>query len=259
MSVDRDKTGAGGLALAEGALEAYLLGTLEFDAALKLQRRLHYEITGERQRAALFVCEHPPLISVGRQGSRSQILWEPRELQTRRWPIRWVNRGGGCWLHLPGQFNVYAVVPLDRLGLSVRDYLETLGKVVTQTLGDFDIPAEVRDGGVWIKSRMVAALGVAIRDWVSYYGFCLNAHPDLDPFRLVRCSRHSTDAMTSLERERRGRVRPAMVRERLVEKFQTVFGFERLSLFTDHPSLGEKKPRPRRSDAALRPWSTQPN
>src|SRR5438270_12839658 len=101
------------------ALQVYLLGTVEFEALLRLQRRLHYEISGDRGQAALVLCEHPPLITVGRHGSRAQILLEAQELKLRGWPVRWVNRGGGCWLHQPGQLSVYALVPLDQLGLGV--------------------------------------------------------------------------------------------------------------------------------------------
>src|SRR3984957_11678561 len=78
-------------------LQAYLLGTVDFEAALVLQKRLVYDISGNRSQAALILCEHPPCITVGRQGSRAHILYEPEELHQRRWPIRWVNRGGG-WL-----------------------------------------------------------------------------------------------------------------------------------------------------------------
>ena len=56
------------------ALQAYLLGTVEFEAALALQRRLVYQVSGEPTAAALVLCEHPPLITVGRHGS-----WSPQQ------------------------------------------------------------------------------------------------------------------------------------------------------------------------------------
>ena len=84
-------------------LQVYLLGVVDFEAALALQRRLAYEVAGDRDRAALVVCEHPPLITVGRQGSRAHILCDPDELHARRWRVRWVNRGGGCGMLPPGQ------------------------------------------------------------------------------------------------------------------------------------------------------------
>jgi lipoyl(octanoyl) transferase len=224
----------------ERALQVYLLGSAPFDAILRLQRRLHFEITGDRRQAALIVCEHPPLITVGRQGSRSHIRLEAEELRLRGWPIRWVNRGGGCVLHVPGQLGLYAVMPLDRLGLAVPEYLQRFGNAVCDLLADFSVAAELRTdaSGVWAGGRLVASLGVSVREWVTGYGAYVNIHPALDLFRHVTASPDDTLPMTSLERERGGPVRPSLVRERLIEHFRARFAFSRVSLFSDHPALG---------------------
>ena len=219
------------------ALQVYLLGTVDFEALLRCQRRLHYEIAGDRTQAALILCEHPPLITMGRHSSRAHILAEPAELQLRGWPVRWVNRAGGCWLHQPGQLAAYALLPLDTLGLDVAAYHCRLGEIVQAWLGDFHIHSERRAGGIWVGTRLLAGLGCAIRDWVSYFGLCLNINPVLDPYRLVRCAPKSPEPMTSLERERRGRISPSLARERFIEHFQQGFGFGRVSLFTEHLSL----------------------
>jgi lipoyl(octanoyl) transferase len=232
---------------ADPELQGYLLGLVDFEAALALQRALHYEVTGDRRRAALVLCEHPPLITVGRHGSWTEILCEPQELRARGWPIRWVNRGGGCLLHVPGQLAVYPVLALDRLGLGVQVYLDRLQAVLAAVLDDFQVQGTTRPGspGVWVGARLIAGVGVAVRDWVSYYGAWLNVNPDLELFRCVRCGATADGPMTSLERERRGPLRPALVRERLLEHFADRFGFAHTALFSGHPSLGRKA----RSDA----------
>jgi lipoyl(octanoyl) transferase len=220
-------------------LQAYLLGVVEFDAALALQHQLAYHVAGDRERAALVLCEHPPVITVGRQGSHAHILFEPEELRALRWRVRWVNRGGGCLLHLPGQLAVYPILPLDRLGLGLQDYLDRLGQVIIDVLADFSVSATARQpgAGVYVGPRPVAHFGVAVRDWVTYYGAAFNVSPDLQPLRKV-CTAPDSSPMTSLERERRGPLRTALVRERLLEHFAARFGFGRLSLFFNHPALG---------------------
>src|SRR5207253_1664853 len=51
-------------------VEAYLLGTVDYEACLALQNRLVYEASGGNDgRISLLVCEHPPIITVGRRGS----------------------------------------------------------------------------------------------------------------------------------------------------------------------------------------------
>lgn len=229
-------------AAADAALQVYLLGSVGFDAALALQRRLVYQVSGAPETAALILCEHPPMITVGRQGSVAHIRYEPEELRARRWPVRWVNRGGGCWLHLPGQLAIYPVVSLHHLGLGLQDYMERLQGVIATTLRDFTVAAQTPPGqvGVWVGSRPIATIGLAVRGWVAYYGAALNINPDLEPFKHVRCTPAAEQMMTSLERERRGPLRVSLVRERLVEYFAQRFGFERTSLFFDHPSLRRK-------------------
>src|SRR5207302_8685927 len=154
--------------VAEASLQVYLLGSIDFESALALQRRLVYQVASERSGAALVLCEHPPLITVGRQGSRSHILCDPEELRARRWKVRWVNRGGGCLLHQPGQLAVYPILPLDRLGLGLRSYIDRLHAVVVAVLGEYRIAGAARANvpGVGVGHRPIAVTGVAVRDWV---------------------------------------------------------------------------------------------
>lgn len=226
----------------EPVLHGYLLGTVDFTAALAFQRRLVYEVSGDRSRGALVLCEHSPLLTVGREGSRRHILFEPEDLRARQWCVRWVNRGGGCWLHLPGQLALYAVLALDHLGIGVQAYLDRFHDVAVDVLRDFGIQAHHRrdEPGVWVGTRLIGATGIAVRDWVTYYGMVLNINPDMQPFRLVRWP--GAEAVTSVARERRGPLRPAMVRERLLECFAREFDFERTSLFFEAPELKRKNP-----------------
>jgi lipoyl(octanoyl) transferase len=224
-------------------LQAYLLGRVDFDAALALQRRLVYETGGERSTGFLLLCEHPTGIAIGREGSVGHILLEPEEFRGRRWHIHRVNRGGGCLLHAPGQIAGYSILALDRARLNVRQYLDQLHAVLCEVLATLDVPATLRPGqaGVWAGDRRIAHVGVAVRDWVSYFGFALNVHPNLEYFRHIHCD-GDPRPMTSIQRERRLPVRPATVRQRLLEAYAAAFAFERVALFHHHPSLSPKAP-----------------
>jgi lipoyl(octanoyl) transferase len=228
---------------AEAVLQVYLLGSLDFDTALSLQRRLVYEIAGDRTQAALILCEHPPLITVGRQGSWRHILAGFNELKDRRLAVRWVNRGGGCLLHALGQLAIYPILPLDHMQLSVPQYLNLLQDTLRAVLHDFSVHTtrHLEHPGLLVADRPIAEIGVAVRDWVSYYGAALNINPDLEPFHLVQTGGGGGAApMTSLERERHGPLRPALVRQCLLEHFAARFGFERTTLFSDHAALRRK-------------------
>jgi lipoyl(octanoyl) transferase len=223
-------------------LEAYLLGSVAFEPLVALQRRLVYEVSGERSRGVLILCELSHQITLGRDGSRAHVNYDPDELWSRGWPVRWVNRGGGCLLHAPGQLQIVFVAALDAMGHDLPAYLAELHDILTRISRECGAAAEVRPGrsGVWVQGRLLAHVGVAVHDWVGYFGASLNIDPDLELFRGVQCDGEA-QPMTSLARERRGPVRPALVRQRLVEAFADHFGFPRTSVFHHHPALASTR------------------
>jgi lipoyl(octanoyl) transferase len=36
--------------------------------------------------------------------------------------------------------------------------------------------------GIWLGKRKIAAMGIAVKQWVTYHGFALNVNPDLHHF-----------------------------------------------------------------------------
>jgi lipoyl(octanoyl) transferase len=232
------------------ALCAYLLGTLEFDALLALQRRLVYDVGGDRTTAAIILCDHPAGITIGREGSRSHVRPNPEDLHARGWPVRWVSRGGGAMLHVPGQVACYPIFPLDALGFTPARYLEQLQAVAVDLLRVYGVAGEPDPAhpGVRANGRRMVHVGAAVRDNVSCFGMIVNADPDLEPFRDVRCDGDPVP-MTSLARESAHRVRVTGVRQHLLELITARFGFGRVSIFHTHPGA---LPRPTRHAAAHR-------
>lgn len=224
-------------------LHVYLLGMLDFDESLRLQRRLVAQVAADPTKGIVVLCEHPPSVSMGREGSSLHLRIEREELAVRGWPLRWVNRGGGCLLHLPGQLAIYPILPLQRLGLGLHGYLQRLHDCLSDVLDDFSVncQAHADRSGLWVGRRLIAGVGVAVRDWVSWYGAYLNVSPDLIPFRHVQASHGDAEPMTSLARERHGAVRMALVRQSVIEHVQEHFGFAQPSIHFGHPAIRSER------------------
>ena len=225
------------------AVQAFLLGTTDFASALALQRRLVYEVSGDGT-SAVILCEHPAGITIGREGSRAHLRLTPEKLAARRWPIRWVARGGGVTLHVPGQVACYPILALERLGLSPAMYVAKLCGIVAELANGFGLAADVDADypAVRVKGRRIATFGVAVRNGVTSFGFVLNVAPDLEHFQNIECDGDATP-MTSLQRECPTRIRPTAVRQRLLELLADRFGFGRLSVFHSHPTFLPRVPR----------------
>jgi lipoyl(octanoyl) transferase len=222
------------------ALEAFLLGQIDFGRAIDLQQRLIVQCRDRDDgQIILLLCEHPSIITVGRGGSPGDIAMQSGLVRNRQIEVRWVNRGGPSLVHCPGQLAIYPLVPLRWHGFSVGAFLDRFLAGIIESLDDLNVQGNVLPGrrGVWGRTGQLAAVGVAVRDWVTYYGAYLNVCPPMGLFRLVHSDPRRQTEMSCLVAERRGPVKMTAVRATLVRRLAECFGCDRYHLYTGHPLL----------------------
>lgn len=231
-----------------GAIQFHLLGSVPFDQALLLQNRLAFDASGDPDgRIAVLLCEHAPLITIGRKGSRGHIHWTNEQLRQRQLEVRWIQRGGGCVLHGPGQLAVYPIVPLRWHGWSVGAYLSRLQRAVTMTLDELGVRWDLfpPSTGVWGRSGLLAACGIAVRNDVATHGLFLNVNPAVSSCTFIDAVDPATvvsgqkACMGSLLAERRQAISAARLRATLIPHLAASFGTERYHLVTGHPILAQ--------------------
>lgn len=224
-------------------LEVYMLGLVDFLEVQQLQRRIVYDL-GEQGGAALILCEHPPTISVGRAGSRAHIGPDDDTLRSLGIKVHWVNRGGGCVFHLPGQLSAYFALPLETVGLTLSEYLDRLHTAIVMVLEEFDLTGTFRPGvpGVFSGQAQIATVGVAVTRWIAYHGLTLNVGPYLELFDVLeeRGIGKAPLRYTSMEARRQRHTAMSKVREALVRRLEEVFGLERHHVYTRHPMIHGK-------------------
>ncbi len=220
-------------------LEVHLLGLVDYDAAISLQERLVFEIGGRCDtQGILLLYEHPPAISVGRDGSRSHILAEPHDQNACAIDVRWTARGGGAFIHAPGQLAVSPILPLDRLGCGLMEYRHRLEEALVAACRDVKVTAKRADNapGLWCRGGQLASFGAAVKNWTTYHGAYLNVSPDPGFLAMVESSPPG-ERLTSLESQLRRPVAMHKVREAVVRHVAASFGYERIHIYTDHPLL----------------------
>ncbi len=226
-------------AQASSTLEVFLLGTVDFASARSLQIRLLDQIaTRTDTHGIVLVCEHPPTISIGRAGSFADVLVEREELISRQMDVRWINRGGGAFVHAPGQVAVYPILPLDRLNLGLLEFRDRLEQTLRRAAGDLDVPAtrgEAAPGAV-CRCGQFAFIGAGVRSWVSHGGMFVNVSIVQEALDLVRWS-DSNVRVTTLATQRLRPTAMSTVRESLIRRLAEAFGYDDYQLHTGHPSL----------------------
>lgn len=138
----------------------------------------------------LVFTEHEPVYTLGvRKGAETHMIWDEAELARRGIAVFKTNRGGDITYHGPGQIVGYPIINLNPRR-DLHAYLRLLEQVMINTVGAFGLAAARREGktGIWLGTRKIAAIGVAVKKWTTYHGFALNVNADLTPFSgIVPC------------------------------------------------------------------------
>ena len=171
----------------------------ERQAALVMQR-----IADEIGDTLVFT-EHEPVYTVGlRGGAEAHLVWSAERLAREGIEVVKTNRGGDITYHGPGQIVGYPIVSLAHRK-DLHAYLRFLEQVLINSLGCLGLAASRREGktGIWLANRKIAAIGVAVRRWVTYHGFALNVNSDLSHFEgIIPCGIAATDGtVTSMSAE----------------------------------------------------------
>ncbi len=209
-------------------LDLRQLGRAGYQPTLDLQIELRDKVHADSSTEYLLLVEHPPVITLGRRANKANVLLGEDELRRRGFEVHEITRGGDVTYHGPGQIVGYPILSLNRHKLGLRDYMRALEEALIRTVGEFGIEGSRIDGltGVWTAKGKVAAIGVAIRSWVSYHGFALNVDPDLDHFRVITPCGISDKPVTSMSQLVGRKLTVAEVLPVVERHFREVFGFE---------------------------------
>ena len=202
------------------------LGLVDYASAQELQQTAAFEAAGGGPET-LFLLEHPPTITFGRNGGVEHLPFSPAFFAERGISLVQADRGGSITCHFPGQMVAYPVMRLDRRPGGLRRFFHDLEESVIRTLARFNLSAGREDGclGVWTQGRKICSTGIAVKRWISTHGLSLNLSADLALFDLVSpCGLAGVQA-TSVHREHgNADITMPLLKDVFTQEFCTVFG-----------------------------------
>ena len=156
----------------------------------------------------VLLVEHPPVYTLGKSGHESNMLVSDEFLRSIGASYFHTDRGGDITYHGYGQLVGYPILDLERLGLSLKEYVWTVEECVIRTVAEYGIEAGRLDGatGVWIegdtpRARKICAIGVKASRYVTMHGFALNVTTDLRYFSYINPCGFVDKGVTSVEKE----------------------------------------------------------
>jgi len=185
-------------------------GLVPYEEALAFMEARVADISAGTASECIWLLEHPPLYTAGTSAKREDLV------APDRFPVYEARRGGQYTYHGPGQRVVYVMLDVAKRGRDVRCFVRDLERWAINTLAEFNVTGEIREGrvGVWVEredkpltatgaktEEKIAAIGIRLRKWVSFHGISINVEPDLEHFSgIVPCgiTEHGVTSLVDL-------------------------------------------------------------
>jgi len=207
--------------IAMNIIEILDLGVRPYKEVWDLQKELVKKRQDGQINDTLILAEHEPVYTLGKNADKNHILQHlPKDVKTYH-----IERGGDVTYHGPGQLVGYPILDLHNYKKSISWYMRALEQFIIDTLAEFIVTAERKDGltGVWVGDEKIAALGVRVTRWITMHGFALNIKPDLTYYSSIIPCGIFEYGVTSMARLLTDEVTVDSVKQVLIGKFMNQF------------------------------------
>lgn len=161
------------------------IGRVPYVPTWHRQLALREDVLAGRAPPTILLCEHPPVITLGRSAKPDNVRASSDELRAAGVAVHAIERGGDVTYHGPGQLMIYPIVRVR----SVVSFLSTIGRVLADVCAHFGVPdAAFRcdPAGLWLGPEKLAACGIHLRHGVSVHGWAFNIATPPDAWLRIR-------------------------------------------------------------------------
>lgn len=197
------------------------LGYMDYQSTWDLQKGYHQKVLNGDTTDTLLLVEHESVYTLGKNANENHLLQSAPEDAK----IFHIERGGDITYHGPGQLVGYPILDLHRYTTSISWYMRRLEQVIIDTLNEYEIKADVKEGltGVWVGDEKIGAQGVRISRWVTMHGFALNVNTDLDYYSgIIPCGIFEY-GVTSMEKIIGEKLNMGEVKKSILKSFHQAF------------------------------------
>ena len=156
----------------------------------------------------LLIVEHNPVYTLGKSGKLENMLVSEQYLRSIGAEFYRIERGGDVTYHGPGQIVGYPILDLEKLGIGLRQYIDSMEQAIIEVCAEWGVEAGRIEGasGVWIepqspRARKICAIGVRSSRYVTMHGFAFNVSTDLRYFSYINPCGFVDKGVTSMEAE----------------------------------------------------------
>jgi lipoate-protein ligase B len=182
-------------------IKLYNLGRKNYRDTLEFQKQvLEKKKNNNIEEDVLILVEHNPIITIGRSGTRKDVLAPDEFLKENNIELLEVERGGKVTYHGPGQMVVYPIFDLKKIEKDIHKIIRRYEEVVIDFLRNYKITGSRKKDftGVWVGDKKIASIGIAASSWITYHGISININNDVKKHSIINPCGISFENMTSI-------------------------------------------------------------
>ena len=144
-----------------------------------LENRVNDVLLG-RKKELLWILEHNTVYTGGTSSNKKDLI-------NKNIKIIKTNRGWKYTVHSPGQKVIYFVLNLNKRKKDIRKLISQVENCIINILKEYEISsyADKKNIGIWVADKKIAAIGIKVKKWIAYHGFCLNVTNDLKKYENI--------------------------------------------------------------------------
>lgn len=204
------------------------LGLIDYEECYAIQKDIVRRRRSGEIDDTLILAEHNPIFTIGRRGSKDNLLVSDDMLASNGLKVLRIDRGGDITFHGPGQLVCYPVIDLKAAGMDLHRYLRNLEESAIHFMNDYGVDAERVPGktGVWVSGKKIASVGVGASNWVTFHGLSVNINCSLDFFAMINPCGMKDSEMTSLARLKGQEIPMSAAKTKIVKHFKEILGLD---------------------------------
>ena len=163
---------------------------VDYEKSVEFMKSRVSDIITESKQELVWFLNHDHIYTQGTSASKNEIL-KKNKIQVIK-----TNRGGKTTYHGPGQRIIYFIINLNKRKKDIRQFISIIESSLMEFLKMYNIDCATYKNrvGIWVtgkdgkkfnKEEKIGAIGLRLKNWITYHGLSFNINPDMKNYDYI--------------------------------------------------------------------------
>ena len=163
---------------------------VDYNQSIEFMKSRVGQVIMETDNELLWFLNHDHIYTQGTSASENEIL------KKNKIKIVKTNRGGKTTYHGPGQRIIYFIINLNKRKKDIRQFISIIESSLMEFLYMYNVDCTTYKNrvGIWVtgkngkkfnKEEKIGAIGLRLKNWVTYHGLSFNINPDMQNYEFI--------------------------------------------------------------------------